>query len=254
MEIALERGAWQKCCAIKTNRVIYSDIGTSDALVLLTKTQAETSFGGSAELAAEMKVHEDDVETYLEWAVGKNVDNVKSEDNSTPQIRPDVFADPLHSKPLVINYGTSIRVVIGTNAGVLHMFEDKGETVDENWAFMPKEFFKNIRPLRENYSTAEKIYGIDGSITSHIQDKNGDGIINGTDKVWIFFGLRRGGTSYYALDISDPSAPSKLWHIDNETTGFSELGQSWSQTKVAYSKLNISGDVASPVLFFRWRL
>ncbi len=234
----------------KNNRTIYSDIGTNDALALLTKTKAETSFGGSDKLAAEMNVHEDDVETYLEWAVGKNVDKVKSEDNSTPQIRPDVFADPLHSKPLVINYGTSIRVVIGTNAGVLHMFEDKGETVDENWAFMPKEFFKNIRPLRENYSTAEKIYGIDGSITSHIQDKNGDGIINGTDKVWIFFGLRRGGTSYYALDISDPSAPTKLWHINAETTGFDELGQSWSQPKVAYSKLNVSGDVASPVLFF----
>ncbi|SEK30097.1 type IV pilus assembly protein PilY1 [Colwellia chukchiensis] len=238
----------------KNNRVIYSDIGTGDALALLTKSQAETSFGGSDELAAELGVHVDDVDDHLDWAIGKNVDKVKIEDDSVPTIRPDVFGDPLHSKPLVINYGTSIRIVIGTNAGVLHMFEDKGDTVDENWAFMPKEFFKNIKPLRDNYSTADKIYGVDGSITSHIQDKNGDGIINGTDKVWIFFGLRRGGSSYYALDISDPSTPSKLWHIDSSTTGFSELGQSWSQPKVGYSKANVSGAgataVAAPVLFF----
>ncbi|MFT5635177.1 MAG: type IV pilus assembly protein PilY1 [Cognaticolwellia sp.] len=238
----------------KNNRVIYSDIGASGALALLTKTQAETSLGGSAALATELAVHEDDVDTYLNWAKGKNVDNVKLPDGTVPTIRPDVFADPLHSKPLVVNYGDSIRVVIGTNAGVLHMFEDKGDTVDENWAFMPKEFFKNIKPLRQNYSTAEKIYGVDGNITSYTQDKNGDGIINGTDKVWIFFGLRRGGTSYYALDISDPSAPSKLWHIDASSTGFSELGQSWSQPKLGYSKVNITGSgdsaVAAPVLFF----
>lgn len=238
----------------KTNRVIYSDIGTNDALALLTKTQAEASFGGSLQLAAEMGVFESEVEEYLDWAKGKNVDKVKDEDKNTPTMRPDVFGDPLHSKPLVINYGDSIRLIIGTNAGALHMFEDTGDTVDETWAFMPKEFFKNIRPLRANYSVTDKIYGIDGSITSHVQDKNGDGIINGSDKVWIFFGLRRGGSSYYALDLSNPNLPSKLWHIDASTTGFSELGQSWSQPKLGYSKLNVTGSgpsaVAAPVLFF----
>lgn len=238
----------------KTSRVIYSDIGSAGALALLTETQAESSFGGSLELATEMDVAEGDVGTYLNWAMGINVDNVKLDDGTTPIMRPDVFGDPLHSKPLVINYGTSIRVVIGTNAGALHMFEDKGATVDEDWAFMPKEFFNNIKPLRENYATADKVYGIDGSITSYIKDNNGDGIINGADKVWVFFGLRRGGTSYYALDISNPSVPSKLWHIDATSTGFSELGQSWSQPKLGYSKLNINGTgnsaVAAPVLFF----
>ena len=119
---------------------------------------------------------------------------------------------------------------------------------------MPKDFFSNILPLRENFATADKIYGIDGAITSYINDKNGDGVIDSaTDEVWIFFGLRRGGSSYYALDISDPAKPSKLWHITSKGD-FSELGQSWSKPKVAYSKLNLSGSgdnkVANPVLFF----
>jgi len=156
----------------------------------------------------------------------------------------------LHSKPLVVNYGTSIRIVIGTNAGALHMFEDAGNTVSEKWAFMPTELFPNITGLRDNFSSADKIYGVDGQITSHVNDKDGDGIIETGDTVWIFFGLRRGGDSYYALDISDPDSPSIMWHIEGGSTDFEELGQTWSQPKIGFSKLNLSGDVASPVLFF----
>lgn len=251
---AVEEGGVAEMLRRKTDRVIYSDIGSNDTLALLTKEQAETSFGGSLALAVEMDVPLTEVDTFLNWAKGRNVDDVKLPDGTTPVMRPDVFADPLHSKPLVVNYGDSIRIVIGTNAGALHMFEDAGDSVDENWAFMPKEFFKNIKPLRENFSTSDKIYGIDGNITSYIKDNNGDGIISGDDKVWIFFGLRRGGSSYYAIDISNPAAPKKLWHIDENTAGFAELGQSWSQPKLGYSKLNITGSgdsaVAAPVLFF----
>jgi type IV pilus assembly protein PilY1 len=62
--------------------------------------------------------------------------------------------------------------------------------------------------------------------------------------------LRRGGSSYYALDISDPDVePTLMWKIDSSTAGFGLLGQSWSIPKVGYSKLNTSGDVASPVIF-----
>jgi len=238
----------------KTNRVIYSDIGAGSSLELFTNTLAATSFGGATALATELGVAEDEIDEYLNWAKGVNVDNVKLEDASIPTIRPDVFGDPLHSKPLVVNYGSSIRIVIGTNAGALHMFEDKGDTVDETWAFMPKEFFDNIKALRDNNAAASKVYGIDGRITSYIKDENGDGVVNGSDKVWIFFGLRRGGSSYYALDISSPNSPSIMWHIDSDSAGFSQLGQSWSQPKIGYSKINVTGSgdtgTAAPVLFF----
>lgn len=233
----------------KTGRVIYSDVGTNDSLVPLTLSNVTSSFGDSTALAAEMDVPETDIEEYLNWAKGVDVDD-EDDDNSTTDMRVDTFGDPLHSKPLVINYGNSIRIVIGTNAGALHMFEDKGDTVDENWAFMPKEFFSNIKGLRDNYSTADKIYGIDGRITSYIKDENGDGIVNGTDKVWIFFGLRRGGTSYYGVDISNPASPQFMWHIDSNTTGFSELGQTWSQPKLGYSKINVANNIVKPILFF----
>ncbi|GAA6205273.1 PilC/PilY family type IV pilus protein [Thalassotalea sp. SU-HH00458] len=235
-----------------TSRTLYSDLTVDgDSLVTFNRSNAEKAFTDAAGLAAELDVLEDEIDDTLNWHAGMDVDD-EDDDNSTTDMRYDVFGDPLHSKPLVVNYGDSIRIVIGTNAGVLHMFEDNTDTdvVTENWAFLPKEFFPNIKHLRNNYSSADKVYGIDGRITSYINDANGDGIVNGSDKVYIFFGLRRGGSSYYALDITSPTSPKFLWKIDSNTPGFSELGQSWSQPKIAYSALNVTGTTAEPVLIF----
>jgi type IV pilus assembly protein PilY1 len=40
----------------------------------------------------------------------------------------------------------------------------------------------------------------------------------------------------YAFDVTNPDTPSLLWHISNATTGFSELGQTWSEPKVVKLK------------------
>lgn len=227
-------------------RKVYSDIGDGGALALL---DAAALTGNEQVFADDLGIALADVTDYFNWNLGMDVDD-EDKDGSTTDMRSDVFGDPLHSKPLVVNYGTSIRIVIGTNSGALHMFADEGDTVSEKWAFMPTELFPNITGLRDNFSSVDKIYGIDGQITSHVNDKDGDGIIETGDSVWIFFGLRRGGDSYYALDISSPDSPSLMWHIKGGSTGFEQLGQTWSQPKVGYSKLNLTGNVASPVLFF----
>jgi len=248
---------------VPADRTLYLDAGVG-SLISYDRTNLEAAFTDAAGLATELgvaglvdkdgnSIESAAINDLLAWSMGQDVDNEdKDPDGDTLDMRQDVFGDPLHSKPLVVNYGGTrgIRIVVGTNAGALHMFEDSGNSVKENWAFMPKEFIRNIKTLRENYSTANKVYGIDGEITVHLDDKDGNGIIEGSDTAWIFFGLRRGGSSYYALDISDPdSAPKLLWHIDNSSPGFSSLGQSWAKPKVGYSKLNTSGSIASPVLF-----
>ena len=250
--------AWFKTKQV-SDRTVYLDSGKG-ALIAFDRTHLESAFTNQAGLASELGVagatdsdgtdiESGEIDKMINWAKGMDVDD-DDNDKSTTDMRNDVFGDPLHSKPLVVNYGDSIRIVVGTNAGALHMFEDSGTTVKENWAFMPKEFVNNIKGLRDNYSSVDKIYGIDGEITILLNDISGDGVINGNDTAWIFFGLRRGGSSYYALDISDPDvAPKLMWKIDNITPDFSLLGQSWSKPKVGYSKLNVSGDVASPVIF-----
>ncbi|MDO6427820.1 PilC/PilY family type IV pilus protein [Thalassotalea sp. 1_MG-2023] len=237
------------------SRTLYSNVGTGSSLTAFNRSNVENFYGSAATLAAELGVAEADIDSYLDWHKGIDVDD-EDKDSLKNDMRYDVFADPLHSKPLVINYGNSIRILIGTNAGVLHMFEDNtsSDVVSESWAFMPNEFFNNIKALRDNFAGGDKVYGIDGNLTPYIKDANGDGIVNGNDKVWVFFGLRRGGTSYYALDVTSPSSPQLMWHIDSNTPGFSELGQSWSQPKVTHSEINTSGSgataVASPVVIF----
>ncbi len=237
-----------------SDRKIYSDLGAGGSLKLFTKANAAgaSAFANLADLASEMGIDETEIDAYLDWAIGRDVDD-EDDDGSTTDMRKDVFGDPLHSKPLVINYGDEdLRVVIGTNAGALHMFNDKGDTVEESWAIMPKEFFKNIAPLRENSPSADKIYGLDGTPVAYLYDANKDGIISASDgdKAWIFVGLRRGGSSYYAINVSNPDSPSMMWHIDETSTGFAEMGQSWSTPRVTFSKINASGGTEKPVLVF----
>jgi len=241
----------------KSNRVIYSNLDSSMAAInrgsltnLATNSFLTTS--KKTAFATILGVDVNDAQAYFDWNLGVDIDD--DDNDPATNIRYDIFGDPLHSKPIVINYGGTVaaqdvRIIVGTNAGFLHMFDDNGATVDENWAFMPQEFFSDIPALRDNFSSAGKNYGVDGSATVYISDINGDGSVNGSDKAWIFFGLRRGGSSYYAIDITDPDAPTLMWHIDHMTTGFSELGQTWSQPKVGYSAINIDG-IPKPVLFF----
>ena len=57
--------------------------------------------------------------------------------------------------------------------------------------------------------------------------------------------MRRGGRFIYALDVSNPLAPKFLWKRSHIDLGFTELGQSWSDMRVA--KLRYQ---TNPVLIF----
>ncbi|KKK95159.1 hypothetical protein LCGC14_2675610, partial [marine sediment metagenome] len=188
-----------------------------------------------------LTLEEDDIS----WARGVDVDNEDGDDSSVDQ-RINIFGDPLHSKPVSIDYGDgSIHILVGTNAGFLHMFEDKGDTVEERWAFTPAALLKNIPALRSNLANT-KVYGMDGPISVFFNNKslNTDGLNDGVvkasegDEVWAFTGMRRGGKNYYGLDISDPDKPKKLWNkpIVGGSEEFKYLAQTWSKPQIAYIK------------------
>lgn len=181
----------------------------------------------------------------INWARGIDVDDEDADGSHVDQ-RSDIFGDPLHSKPVSIDYGDgNIRVLVGTNAGFIHMFNDKGSSVEEEWAFTPAELLKNIPALRANQANT-KIYGMDGPISVYFNNKslNSDGLNDGVvdaskgDEVWAFAGMRRGGNNYYALDISSPDKPKQLWSkpIIGGSEGFEYLAQTWSKPQIAYIK------------------
>jgi hypothetical protein len=158
------------------------------------------------------------------------------------------LGDIIHSKPVVITYGTEKRVFIGSNEGFLHSFDAK--TGEEKFAFMPQSLLKNIDVQYRNDSSDKHLSGVDGEITSWINDVNHNGQWDTGEEVILFFGLRRGGNAYYALDVSDPTKdPKLLWKIDDSITDFTELGQTWSTpilTQLRYGK----DATLRPVLIF----
>ena len=139
----------------------------------------------------------------------------------------------LHSKPLIIHYGTSSTsqsvIFAGSNDGMLHAFDD--DTGQELWGFIPPNVLTNLQAL---HTDLLQIF-VDGSAKAYIS-RNTDGSVS---QAILIFGERRGGNRYYALDVTDPSAPRYRWEINPDGAGspYVEMGQSWSTPyiwKIAY--------------------
>jgi type IV pilus assembly protein PilY1 len=123
----------------------------------------------------------------------------------------------------------------------------------EAWAFFPKELAPLLKLRMDNANSVTHTYGIDDSVVSYIYDANRDGYINSSqgDKVWIFFGLRRGGRILYALDVTNPDSPVFKWGVGYTMTGYTELGQTWSTPQVASVPGHVDGSgKPKPVLIF----
>lgn len=152
-------------------------------------------------------------------------------DGTTPRHH---MGDIMNSKPAVLDYinGESY-VLVGTNEGFLHAFDAKDGA--EQWAFMPQGLLKNIRHFYDNNQPKTHFYGVDGQLVPWVLDNNGDGKVDASngEKAYLFFGQRRGGRAYYALDVTDISSPTLVWTRNSDSTGFAELGESWSKPTLA---------------------
>jgi len=120
----------------------------------------------------------------------------------------------INSRPLVIPYESLQSVVfVGANDGMLHAFD--AATGEELWGFIPDDLLGRLATLMTGRGYK---YFVDGSPKAYIGDSR---------KI-IIFGLRRGGSHYYALDVTHPEKPKFLWKIGPKTKDYSEIGQSWS--------------------------
>jgi type IV pilus assembly protein PilY1 len=173
------------------------------------------------------------------------------------------LGDPLHSRPRPVNYGArgsystanpDIRVLMATTDGALHMFRNTAtggaQDGSETWAYVPRGALAGLDRLRTS-TTGTPIHPLsfDGSPAVLQIDNDFDGTIEpgDGDKVWAFVGLRRGGKALYAIDITDPDAPKFKWTVNKSTTGFSELGQTWSTPQVGMIDI---GSGVQPVVVF----
>jgi len=150
------------------------------------------------------------------------------------------MGDPMHARPVILNYANGddpkTTVFVGTNEGYLHAVErDQGR---ELFSYVPKELLENFQVFWNNNSADRHPYGLDGAMSVWMTDENQNVTIDPGEKAFLYTGMRRGGNSYYALNVAQREQPKLAWVIDSSTPGFEELGQTWSKmtpTKIRYN-------------------
>jgi type IV pilus assembly protein PilY1 len=171
--------------------------------------------------------------------------------NSYLDVRPSIHGDVAHSRPLPVNYGGSTGVVVyyGANDGALRAV--RGSDGKELWAFIAPEHHGKLRRLHDQSplilypsmtspmptpTPVRKDYFFDGS----------SGLYQNADdsRIWIYPSMRRGGRMLYGFDVTDPALPRMKWRAgcpnltdDSDcTSGFGNIGQTWSTPAVALVK------------------
>lgn len=179
----------------------------------------------------------------------------------------------MHSKPIMLTqegktkYDTLNKVityedrddliVFGTTQGLLHVVRAGKNASDtdagkEVFVFAPNEVIENQASgfLNQDNQSSTLGYGIDGQWTAYTEyvTKSGTNAnepvvtVNG-GKQWIYGGLRMGGKSYYALDLSNVTTtggtPKLKFHINptgtcSTTNGLGCMGQSWSKPTIGW--------------------
>ena len=213
-----------------TTRVIKTD--NASGLINLDDSIANQAFG----LDSTQDALKTDLVKYIR---GFNADD-------TPR---NHMGSIIHSIPVQLEYADGSKLIfVGTNEGYLHAINDSDGS--EAYAYMPRKLLRNIKRQYSGSSALDGyIYGVDSPITVWIDESSSpekNGILDAGEQAYLFFGLRRGGKAYYALNVTDPASPSLAWKLTNNTANrpeLSALGHTWSQPVMSKLKW---GDYDAP--------
>jgi type IV pilus assembly protein PilY1 len=169
------------------------------------------------------------------------------------------LGDIIYSSPKVVDYGDFKVAFVGANDGMLHAFrigyvsseinpqlqnskydKETNRLGEELWAFIPKNVLPYLRYLAD--PKYQHIYTVDLEPYIINIDYNNDG----KEEKVLIGGLRLGGavgcsedvcvkppsdvpegvglSSYFALDITNPTNPKLLWEFTHKDLGFSFSG------------------------------
>lgn len=241
----------------------YPSVPASSASSLDSVGVSSSTFNTSAKSV--MGISDDNIyKNLINWLLGYNIgvfDQGLVAVSTSTALRAQM-GGALHSRPVLVNYGYSgtdaaaaasdpslqdNMVYISTMEGVLHGLD--ANTGVEKFSFIPKEALTSLSTIANNAVQSLPQFGLDLTWTAYRKDVNGDFKITASDgdAVWLFGGMRMGGRNYYALDVTDRSAPKLKWSIIGGSGSYANLGQTWSQPVVGKIKIN---GVIKTVLFF----
>ncbi len=286
-----------------TNRVAFDSTITSTDLAVAAFTAAPAPapnpiYPGSGALNATGLSNE--IVSYVqgcEWATGVAGANVNADVTCVP--RDWRLGDIFHSAPVVVGlprsaqgevsysafattYNSRRRIIYaGANDGFLHAFDagtwnaaatppahNRG-TGAELFGFMPWQARKSVKNLRID-DPANRTYYVDGSpqaadVWIYPTTTTATKASNGSEwRTYLISGMRQGGKSFFALDVTDPTAagyPAHVWDFPSEadpnTTAnagsiLPYLGEGWSQPVITRVRVKIGANTNSGKGFERW--
>lgn len=262
---------------LHSSRNLYTFLEASKDLTDSTNRFATTNGGLTAEVLGNPTHSTADIINYTRGAdvFDEDADGITSENRSV------ITGDVLHSQPVVVQYNyadkSSLTMLFyGANDGMLHavldaedpdvdISGDENHRGEESWAFIAPDHLPRLKDIVESVGhqifmdSSPKVYIKDvnnNGILEDNVDSNGDGVVNADDedKVVLVCGQRQGGSSYYALDVTDPVSPQLLWRIAADSNYYTdtvipELGESWSEPSFGRVKTS-AGDTNGTAVFF----
>lgn len=220
------------------NRKIYSNLKSD---VPLSNPQNEVTMSNTTNALFDA-ANNDRRSAVINWLQGYQNGDANGD------AREWTMGDPLHSSPGAITFDVDHdKVYVATNEGAIRQID--AETGYEDWAFIPKDLLSMQEDVMKNITSSQRLYGIDGTPAFWVHDLNRNGKIETSDGdfVRLYIGMRRGGRSVYALDVSDPEKPKFMWQIKGGSGRFSNLGQTWSLPRP--TQIEVGGKVKTVLMF-----
>ena len=216
------------------NRNIYVFDGVGTIASEANRLHEDNSNITKADLAIQSETDAEPLrDAILKWARGLDVKDSNG-DGSTNDYRPQM-GDPIHSQPIIVNYGTNDSAIfVATNQGMLHSFDT--ETGEENFAIMPKELLQNLHHFYKDTPSLSHQYGLDGDMILRTFD----------NKKYLYVGMRRGGRNYYVFDVTQKDSPKLKFKLEGGQGALAKLGQTWSRPTI--TKINMGGQVKNVVI------
>lgn len=227
---------------VSRNIYTYSASTTSKLEALST-----TNTGWSTQLFNWVRGYDDATDVTVDGVTSKPYSEFINT-SATARTRASIHGDVVHSRPLPVNYGGTTGVVVyyGSNDGMLRAVDASNGR--ERWSFVAPEHFSKLQRLHDN-TPPIAFPNVDAALNPRPKDYFFDGSLGiyqtaDNSKIWIYASMRRGGRMLYAFDVTDPQAPKIKWKVGcpdtaNDTgctTGFTNMGQTWSIPSVAYLK------------------
>ncbi len=217
-----EGGVGEKLAGRVAPRTLYTYNGPPTALTHAKNSFAQDNDDISPTLSASVFLEVEG--TTKDWPLGDFI-------HSEPAIVP--YYNDLNGNGQIEDNEVTSYIFAGANDGMLHCFSD--EDGSEEWGFVPPGQIERL-PLLLN---SDHDYFVDGS----------PAVYDGETKKILMIGERRGGDTYYSLDITNPTAPAWLYSIgpdllvgeDGDEDGSADgasatLGYSWSRPQVHVMK------------------